>query len=108
MGVVEPVQMAVRGLLPDEAPDGLAQCLVLSAVTQVFGAFADRVDEKLLAHRKTHRQGIAKRCPKRIAAVPVTRKTLRQIDPQSANREGVAGCVGAGGHGDGHCGESRK
>src|SRR3569832_504462 len=86
MRVVEGMQAAVRGLLPDEALHFGAEGLLLFR-RQRLGAVADRVDEELLADGKAHGKSVEERGAEGIVAAPVARDGRFHVDEQAANDE---------------------
>jgi hypothetical protein len=82
--VEQRMDAAMRRFLPDEALDlGLERrALRLGHPLQ---AALQRVDEELLADRKTHRQRVEECGAKRVAAVPVALERGVEIDQQAAD-----------------------
>ena len=84
--VEQTVQTPVRGFLPYKAlelsgkPCLLLRCECLLRTPQA-------VDEKLLAHRKTHGQGIHESRRESVAPIPSHRKGRFQVKQQFANDE---------------------
>ena len=85
VGVEQLVQAAVRRLLADEGFDVFSQgCRRL---WQSLNPQSNRVDEKLLADRKAHRQRVEERRAEGVAAQPMARQRRLQIDQQAANHQ---------------------
>jgi hypothetical protein len=80
LGVVKRVQLSVGGFLCNEIPHRLAQSIKPRSWGQFSRAFTHSFNEKLLSDRKTHGQRIHVSAAKRIAAVPMAVKALRQVN----------------------------
>jgi len=83
--VVEPVDVAVRGLLAYELRHRFVQQGVLGRLGQQLGAVAHRVDKRLFADRKAHGQGVVVLAHEGVAAIPVALKALAQVDLELAH-----------------------
>ena len=89
--VVQVVQPAVGGLLADKTLD-LGSPVGLLILRQVSQANAQRIHEKLLAHRKTHRQGIEQSAQKRVVTVPMSIHGGLHVDQQLSDGQVVHVC----------------
>lgn len=86
MLVVQTVQSPVSRLLPNKALDLLFEQRLLVG-GKGFQTIAYRVQKKLLAHGKTHRQGVHESGAEGVAAVPSQRERGFQVDQQLANHK---------------------
>jgi hypothetical protein len=77
---------AVRGLLTHEALDFFFEMFLLR-FGEVFQASANRVNEELFAHWKTHGQGIEKRRLESISATPIGGEGGAEINQQFSNKQ---------------------
>jgi hypothetical protein len=89
--VVQVVQPAVGGLLADKTLD-LGPPVGLLILGQVGQANAQGIHEKLLAHRKTHRQGIEQSAQKRVVTVPMSIHGGLHVDQQLSDGQVVHVC----------------
>jgi hypothetical protein len=90
MLVVQLVQTPVGGLLPHKALNFTRPSRFLLG-GQLRQTFAQRVDEKLLAHREAHGQSIKKSAQKNLAAIPMPRHRRLHVDQQVSNGQCVHG-----------------
>jgi hypothetical protein len=77
---------AVCSLLAHEALDFFFEVFLLR-FGEVFEASANRVNEELFAHWKTHGQGIEKRRLERITATPIGGEGRAEINQQFSNKQ---------------------